>query len=129
LNTGDVPAEADDGGIGDAADPLGGEGLQLADGISDAIVLTAPFGRIILLHVGVEDEDVLVHVRRPELGRINRTQDGIDRTHFSYSFRSTAETLLVSGGTCPGDHLLAWLDPHPWQTVDVVGQDAAHGSS
>jgi hypothetical protein len=77
----DVAAQAHDGGIGDAPNALGREGFELADGIGHPVVLTAPLDRVVLLHVGVEDEDVLVHVGPPEVGGVDRAQDGLDGTH------------------------------------------------
>ena len=81
LDARDVPAQAHDGRVGDAADPLGGKGLQLADGVGHPVVLTAPFGRVVLLHVGVENKDVLVHVGRPEVGGVDRTPDALNGCH------------------------------------------------
>ena len=82
LDAGYVAAQAHDGGVGDAADPLDGEGLELADGVGHPLVLATPLGRVVLLHVGVEDEDVLVHVGRPEVGGVDCTPDGLNGCHF-----------------------------------------------
>ena len=115
LNAGYVAAEAHDGGVCDAPDPLGGEGLELADGVGDAVVLTPPLGRVVLLHVGVQDEDVLVHVGRPEVGGVDRTPDGLNGCHIPHSFRSAAETLLVSDGDAPEGRTISRIgDGRSW---------------
>ena len=125
LNARYVAAQAHDGGVGDAADPLRGEGLQLADGIGHAVVLTAPLGRVVLLHVGIEDEDVLVHVGRPEVGGVDRTPDGLNGCQLTHSFRSPAETLLGRGaGRAEGADASATRSPSPASGVRrVTGSD------
>jgi hypothetical protein len=82
LNAGYVSTQAHDRWVGDAANPLGSECLELADSVGYAVVLTAPLGRVVLLHVGAEDEDVLVHVGPPKVGGVDRTPDGLNGCHF-----------------------------------------------
>ncbi len=71
LYAGYVPAQADNGRVGDAPDTLSGERLEFGDGVHDAVFLPSPFLRIVLLHVGIEHEDVLVHVGPAELRRVD----------------------------------------------------------
>ena len=57
------------------ADPLGGQCLELLHRVRHPLVLAPPLGRVVLLDVGVEDEDVLVHVGPAEVGGVHRATD------------------------------------------------------
>jgi hypothetical protein len=76
LDPRDVPAEADHGGIDDGGDPLGGERPQLFGRVGDAGLVAPPLLRVVLLHVGGEGEDVLVHVGRAQFGAADRAPHG-----------------------------------------------------
>ena len=58
--------------------PFAGQLAQAADGVGHAIVLVAPFLWVVLLHLGGEHEDVLVHEYLAEAGRPHRAARRLD---------------------------------------------------
>src|ERR1035437_5812451 len=81
LNAGDVAAEPDDCRVDDGAHPPTGQLVELLDGVVHPGVFVAPFVGIVLLHVGSEHKDVLVHVGATECGAIDGTSDGLNLGH------------------------------------------------
>ena len=65
--------------------PTVSQPLQLRDGVGDAKLLVpvarTPGVPVVLERLLVEDEDVLVHERRTELGEPDRSADGLDGVH------------------------------------------------
>ena len=53
--------------------PAAASAVSFCDGVGDPRVLVAPLLRVVLLHVGGQHEDVLVHVRPAELGGVDGT--------------------------------------------------------
>ena len=51
---------------------------QPADGVGDALVLVSPFVGVVLLHVGGQHEDVLVHEYLAEAGGGDRAANRLD---------------------------------------------------
>jgi hypothetical protein len=58
-----------------------GQRAQPGHRVGHPVVLRSPLVGIVLLHVGGQDEDVLVHQHPPERGRVNRAKDGLKLRH------------------------------------------------
>jgi hypothetical protein len=83
LDARDVAPQADNGRVDDRADAGGGQRGELRDGVRDPRVLAAPLVRIVLLHVGRQHEDVLVHEHLAERGGVDGAGHGLDLRHCS----------------------------------------------
>ena len=85
LDARDIAAEPRSGRVDDRADPTVSQALQLRDGVGDANLLVpvarAPGVPVVLERLLVEDENVLVHERRTEVGEPDRPEDGLDGVH------------------------------------------------
>ena len=81
LDPGDVTPEPDHRRIDDGAHPRLGQRRQLGHRVSDPLLLVAPLVREVLLDVGREYEDVLVHVRPSEVCGVDRTEHRLDGGH------------------------------------------------
>ena len=70
---GDVAAQSPDGRIDDGADALGVQGVEAGARVGDPGLLVPPEPvTVVLLMLGGQHEDVLVHKGRPEVGDIDR---------------------------------------------------------
>ena len=72
-------------GIDDRLDAAVAQPRSFCDRVGDAHLLVpvarAPEVAVVLQRLGVEDEDVLVHERRAELGDVDGAADGLDGAH------------------------------------------------
>ncbi len=74
LDPGQGSALPEHGDVDERADAGGRQGAQLGHRVHDPGVLVPPLVRVVLLYLGGEDEDVLVHQRAPEPGRRDRAE-------------------------------------------------------
>jgi hypothetical protein len=81
LDARHVATQADHRGVDDGPHPGVVGLLQLLHGVGDPVVLAAPLRRVVLLHVGGEHEDVLVHQRDAEVGGVDGSPGGLDGRH------------------------------------------------
>jgi hypothetical protein len=100
LDARDVTAQADDRRVDDRPHAALGELGELAHRVGDPLVLAAPLLGVVLLDVGSEHEDVLVHERGAELGGVDGAAHGLDRGHVASSsglLRQQVPVLLREG--------------------------------
>ena len=117
LDAGDEAAKPRDGRVDDRADPAAAQTPQLLHGIGDAHVLVpvalAPGVPVVLQRLGVHDEDVLVHERRPQVGDVNCSAYGLNGAQRlgplvgRYSARRATVLGYVRAGSCPYERGLA----------------------
>ena len=69
------------GDVDDRGDAIRGQFAQAADGVGDALGLIPPFLGIVLLHLGGEHEDVLMHQHPAEGGGLHRAARRLDLRH------------------------------------------------
>ena len=102
LDARDEAPQTHHGQVDERPDSLPVQGLEAVGGAGDGGVLVPLGVGVVLLELGMLDEDMLVHERRPQVGQGHRSTHGLDLVHPNSPERSSGavRTTAPRPGSC-----------------------------